>query len=66
MGVDEIDTIKLVLIVVAAVLVLLNIASFFMGIAYRKKIAEAEIDDEDIINYLIDNGITAEEVEYSK
>ncbi|MBR5809126.1 MAG: DUF3552 domain-containing protein, partial [Clostridia bacterium] len=43
MGVDEIDTIKLVLIVVAAVLALLNIASFFMGIAYRKKIAEAEI-----------------------
>ncbi len=43
MGVDEIDTIKLVLIVVAVVLAVLNIASFFMGIAYRKKIAEAEI-----------------------
>ena len=41
MGVNEmIDTI---LIVVAVVLGLLNIASFFAGIAYRKKIAEAEI-----------------------
>ena len=37
-----------------------------MQMEYGDQIAEAEIDDEDIINYLIDNGITAEEVEYSK
>lgn len=37
-----------------------------MELEYGDQIAEAEINDEDIINYLIDNGITAEEVEYSK
>ena len=40
---DEIDTIQIVLIVVAAVFAVLNFASFFAGIAYRKRIAEAEI-----------------------
>lgn len=37
-----------------------------MQIEYEEQTAVAEIDDEDIINYLIDSGITAEEVEYSK
>ena len=39
---DKIDTLEIVLIVVAAVLAGLNVASFFGGISYRKKIAEAE------------------------
>jgi hypothetical protein len=30
------------------------------------KLAEAEINDEDIINYLIYSGISAEEIELSK
>ncbi len=42
MGVDNINTLELVLIIAAAIFLLLNIASFKMGIAYRKKIAEAE------------------------
>lgn len=37
-----------------------------MEMEYGDQIAEAETEDEDIINYLINNGITAEEVEYSK
>ncbi len=43
MGVDEIDTLHIVLIIVAAVFAVLSIAMFFAGVAYRKKIAEAEI-----------------------
>ena len=43
MGVDEIDTLHIVLIIVAAVLAGLSVATFFAGVAYRKKIAEAEI-----------------------
>ena len=42
MGVPDIDTLEIVLIVVATVFLLLNAASFAGGIAYRKKIAEAE------------------------
>ncbi len=42
MGVDKIETFEIVLIIAAVVFALLNIASFFGGIAYRKKIAEAE------------------------
>ncbi len=40
---DEIETLTIVLIAVAVIFALLNFASFFAGIAYRKKIAEAEI-----------------------
>jgi len=40
--VDKIDTLEIVLIIVAVVFAALNIASFFAGISYRKKIAEAE------------------------
>lgn len=43
MGVDEIDTLHIVLIIVAAFFAVLSIAMFFIGIAYRKRIAEAEI-----------------------
>ena len=43
MGVDEIDTLTIVLIIVSVIFALLNFASFFVGVAYRKKIAEAEI-----------------------
>ena len=43
MGVDEIDTLTIVLIIASIIFALLNIASFFMGVTYRKKIAEAEI-----------------------
>ena len=43
MGVDEIDTLHIVLIIVAAALAILSIAMFFIGVAYRKRIAEAEI-----------------------
>lgn len=43
MGVDEIEKLEIVLIIVAAALALLNIVSFFAGISYRKKFAEAEI-----------------------
>ncbi len=42
MGVDEIEKLEIILIVVAAGLALLNIVSFFAGISYRKKFAEAE------------------------
>ena len=42
MGVDKIETFEIVLIIAAVIFALLNIASFFGGIAYRKKIAEAE------------------------
>ncbi len=42
MGVDEIETLEIILIIAAAVLALLNIASFFAGVSYRKKFAEAE------------------------
>ena len=42
MGVDEIDTLEIILIIAAAVLAILNIASFFAGVSYRKKFAEAE------------------------
>ncbi len=43
MGVDEIDTLNIVLIVVAVIFAVLNIASFFIGVSYRKKFAEKEI-----------------------
>jgi hypothetical protein len=33
---------------------------------YGDQLAEAEISDEDIINYLIYTGITAEHIEFSK
>ena len=33
---------------------------------YSDQLAEAEISDEDIINYLIYSGITAEEIELCK
>lgn len=39
---DEIDILKIVLIIAAVVFALLNIVSFKAGISYRKKIAEAE------------------------
>lgn len=42
-GVTIITTLDIILICVAAVFLLLNVASFFAGHAYRKKIAEAEI-----------------------
>ncbi len=42
MGVDDIDTLNIVLTIAAVIFALLNIASFFAGISYRKKIAEAE------------------------
>ncbi len=43
MGVDEIDTLNIVLIAVAVIFAALNIASFFAGVSYRKKFAEKEI-----------------------
>ena len=43
MGVDEIDTLHIVLIIVAAFLAVLSVSMFFAGVAYRKRIAEAEI-----------------------
>ncbi len=42
-GVTKIDFLIPILIVAAVVFLLLNIVSFFAGISYRKKIAEAEI-----------------------
>jgi len=43
MGVDKIETFELVLIVIAVIFALLNVVSFRLGIAYRKKIAEAKL-----------------------
>ena len=42
-GVTKITTLDIILICIAALFLLLAVASFFVGIAYRKKIAEAEI-----------------------
>ncbi|MBQ7794358.1 MAG: DUF3552 domain-containing protein, partial [Clostridia bacterium] len=39
----NINTLTIVFICLTALFLLLNIASFFAGISYRKKIAEAEI-----------------------
>ena len=36
------------------------------GMEYGDQLAEAEISDEDIINYLIYTGVTAEHIELSK
>lgn len=43
---------------------MMNTISYEMDSDY--KLAEAEINDEDIINYLIYSGISAEEIELSK
>lgn len=43
---------------------MMNTISYEMDEEYQ--IAEAEINDEDIINYLIYSGISAEEIELSK
>ena len=40
---DKIDTLEIVLIIVAAFFAVMSVVSFFIGVAYRKKIAEAEI-----------------------
>ena len=42
MGVNKINTSQIILTVLAVVFALLNIASFFVGVTYRKKIAEKE------------------------
>lgn len=39
----DIDTLEIILIIIAAVFLLLNALSFYMGITYRRKVAEAEL-----------------------
>ena len=41
-GVDKIDP-NLVLIIIAAIFAVLNILSFYLGVVYRKKVAEAKL-----------------------
>ena len=55
-----IDTLKIVLIITTVLFALLNIASFFFGVSYRKKIAEAEIGSaEDKAKKIVDDAARA-------